>query len=133
MIINNLPNPATRHALGALSVPRGEFWINHQVLDGSKDSVDLLMLVKEVAAASHLYECRIIEMAALTSFFNWQVGPGDMRPVSDRAFCVGLIRVVIQGFTHNPTRDDFPGNVYAAGTHFNVKNTRFPKAKPFVE
>ena len=130
--LHNVPVEALK-ALGALSVPRGEFWINHERLDETKDSVDLLMLVKEVAAASHLYERGITEMEAFTSFFNWQVGPGDMRPVGDRAFCEGMSRVVIHGFTHNPTRDDFPGNVYAAGTHFNVKNTWFSKAKPFVE
>lgn len=130
--LHNVPVEALK-ALGALSVPRGEFWINHEVLDGSKDSVDLLMLVKEVAAASHLYQRGITEMEAFTSFFNWQVGPGDMRPVGDRAFCEGMSRVVIHGFTHNPTRDDYPGNVYAAGTHFNVKNTWFTKARPFVE
>ncbi len=130
--LHNVPVEAIK-ALGALSVPRGEFWIDHEVLDKTRDSVDLLMLVKEVAAASHLYQRGITEMEAFTSFLNWQVGPGDMRPVGDRAFCEGMSRVVIHGFTHNPTRDDFPGNVYAAGTHFNVKNTWFSKAKPFVE
>ena len=128
--LHNVPVDAIK-ALGALSVPRGEFWINHERLDETKDSVDLLMLVKEVASASHLYERKITELEAFTSFFNWQVGPGDMRPVGDRAFCEGMSRAVIHGFTHNPTRDDFPGNVYAAGTHFNIKNTWWPKVKPF--
>lgn len=130
--LHNVPVEAIK-ALGALDVPRGEFWIDHERLDETKDSIDLLMLVKEVAAASHLYQRGITELEAFTSFLNWQVGPGDMRPVGDRAFCEGMSRVVIHGFTHNPTRDDFPGNVYAAGTHFNVKNTWFAKAKPFVE
>ncbi|WP_373511682.1 glycosyl hydrolase, partial [Persicitalea sp.] len=128
--LHNVPVEAIK-ALGALSVPRGEFWINHERLDETKDSVDLLMLVKEVASASHLYERKITELEAFTSFYNWQVGPGDMRPVGDRAFCEGMSRAVIHGFTHNPTRDDFPGNVYAAGTHFNIKNTWWPKVKPF--
>ena len=130
--LHNVPVEAIK-ALGSLDVPRGEFWINHERLDDTRDSVDLLMLVKEVAAASHLYERKITELEAFTSFYNWQVGPGDMRPVGDRAFCEGMSRAVIHGFTHNPTRNDFPGNVYAAGTHFNIKNTWWPKVKPFVQ
>ncbi|GAA4469651.1 hypothetical protein GCM10023189_57010 [Nibrella saemangeumensis] len=128
--LHNVPVEAIK-ALGSLDVPRGEFWINHARLDDTKDSIDLLMLVKEIAAASHLYRRKITELEAFTSFQNWQEGPGDMRPIGDRAFCEGMSRPVIHGFTHNPTRQGFPGNVYAAGTHFNVKTTWWPKVKPF--
>ncbi|WP_247235689.1 glycosyl hydrolase [Telluribacter sp. SYSU D00476] len=128
--LHNVPVEAIK-ALGSLDVPRGEFWINHARFDDSKDSIDLLMLVKEIAAASHLYQRKITELEAFTSFQNWQEGPGDMRPIGDRAFCEGMSRAVIHGFTHNPTRAGFPGNVYAAGTHFNVKTTWWPKVKPF--
>ncbi|MPR33939.1 glycosyl hydrolase [Salmonirosea aquatica] len=130
--LHNVPVEAIK-ALGSLDVPRGEFWINHERLDETKDSVDLLMLVKEIAAASHLYQRKITELEAFTSFQNWQEGPGDMRPVGDRAFCEGMSRAVIHGFTHNPTREGYPGNVYAAGTHFNVKTTWWPKVKPFSD
>ncbi|TDB67428.1 glycosyl hydrolase [Arundinibacter roseus] len=128
--LHNVPVEAIK-ALGSLDVPRGEFWINHERLDGSKENIDLLMLVKEIAAASHLYERKITELEAFTSFQNWQEGPGDMRPVGDRAFCEGMNRAVIHGFTHNPTKDGFPGNVYAAGTHYNVKTTWWSKVRPF--
>ncbi len=128
--LHNVPVEAIK-ALGSLDVPRGEFWINHERLDETKDSIDLLMLVKEIAAASHLYQRKITELEAFTSFQNWQEGPGDMRPIGDRAFCEGMSRAVIHGFTHNPTKEGFPGNVYAAGTHFNVKTTWWPKVKPF--
>ena len=128
--LHNVPVEAIK-ALGSLDVPRGEFWINHERLDETRDSTDLLMLVKEIAAASHLYQRKITELEAFTSFQNWQEGPGDMRPIGDRAFCEGMSRAVIHGFTHNPTKEGFPGNVYAAGTHFNVKTTWWPKVKPF--
>lgn len=128
--LHNVPVEAIK-ALGALDVPRGEFWINHARYDDSADSIDLLMLVKEVAAASNIYKRKITELEAFTSFQNWQEGPGDMKPIGDRAFCEGMSRPVIHGFTHNPPGMGSPGIVYYAGTHFNDKVTWWPKVKPF--
>ncbi len=61
-------------ALGALDIPRGEFWINHSryYQDNTKDSIDILRVVKEVAAASHIYEKGIVEQEAFTSFQTFQ-------------------------------------------------------------
>jgi len=123
-------------ALGNLDIPRGEFWINHaRWYDDEKtgDSIDILRVVKEVAAASHIYEKGIVEEEAFTSFQHWQEGPGDMKPFGDRAFCEGMNRVVFHGFSHNPAAVGFPGYVYLAGTHFNDKRVWWPKAKPFIE
>lgn len=130
MPLHNVPVDAIK-ALGALNVPRGEFWINHIRYDGTPDSVDLMMLVKEVSAASHTYQRKIVEMEAFTSFQHWQEGPGDMKAIGDRAFCEGMNRVVVHGFTHSPASTGFPGIVYHAGTHYNDKVTWFGKSKPF--
>jgi hypothetical protein len=130
--LHNVPVESIK-ALGALDVPRGEFWINHAQYDATPDSIDLLMLVKEIAAASHIYQRKITELEAFTSFQNWQEGPGDMKPIGDRAFAEGMSRPVIHGFTHNPRGVGYPGIYYAAGTHFNDKTTWWPKAKPFVD
>jgi len=121
-------------ALGALDTPRGEFWINHSrnYKDSeSADSIDILRVVKEVAAASHIYQKGIVEMEAFTSFQHWQEGPFDMKQFGDRAFCEGMNRVVFHGFSHNVTGSGFPGYVYLAGTHFNNKRVWWPKVKPF--
>jgi len=123
-------------ALGNLDIPRGEFWINHSrnyVGSNGKDSIDILRVVKEVSAASHIYEKGIVEEEAFTSFQHWQEGPGDMKPFGDRAFCEGMNRVVFHGFSHNPTGSGYPGYVYHAGTHFNDKRVWWPKARPFIE
>ncbi|MCE6991988.1 glycosyl hydrolase [Dyadobacter sp. CY323] len=128
--LHNVPVESVK-ALGALDVPRGEFWINHSQYDATPDSIDLLMLVKEIAAASHIYQRKITELEAFTSFQNWWEGPGDMKPNGDRAFCEGMNRPVIHGFTHNPRGVGYPGIYYAAGTHFNDKTTWWPKVKPF--
>jgi hypothetical protein len=123
-------------AQGSLDIPRGEFWINHSrfYMDSNgKDSIDILRVVKEVAAASHIYEKGIVEEEAFTSFQHWQEGPFDMKPLGDRAFCEGMNRVVFHGFSHNITGSGYPGFVYHAGTHFNDKRVWWPKVKPFVD
>jgi hypothetical protein len=123
-------------ALGALDTPRGEFWVNHSRYykdSSAKDSIDILRVVKEVAAASHIYQKGIVEEEAFTSFQHWQEGPFDIKPQGDRAFCEGMNRVVFHGFSHNPTGTGFPGIVYGAGTHFNTKRVWWPKVKPFVD
>jgi len=128
-------------ALGAIDIPRGEFWINHfryyrdQNLEDStkRDSIDILRVVKEVSAASHIYQRGIVEEESFTSFQHWQEGPFDMKPLGDRAFCEGMNRVVFHGFSHNPTGTGYPGIVYGAGTHFNTKRVWWPKVKPFID
>lgn len=123
-------------ALGAIDIPRGEFWINHShfYLDGSgPDSIDIMRVVKEVSAASHIYKRGIVEEEAFTSFQHWQEGPFDLKPFGDRAFCEGMNRVVFHGFSHNPRGTGFPGIVYHAGTHFNNKRVWWPMVKPFID
>jgi hypothetical protein len=123
-------------ALGALDIPRGEFWINHgryyQDSETNAD-IDILQVVKEVAAAAHIYKKGIVEEEAFTSFQHWQEGPFDMKPYGDRAFSEGMNRVVFHGFSHNISGSGFPGYVYHAGTHFNNKRAWWPKAKPFIQ
>ncbi|RYG02598.1 MAG: hypothetical protein EOO02_10235, partial [Chitinophagaceae bacterium] len=120
----------TLKALGSLDIPRGEYWYNRTFFD--KDSVvDLIWLVKEIAAASHIYKRGIVEEESFTSYWDWQEGPGDLKKIADRAFCEGMNRVVIHGFTHNPTGIGSPGIAYFAGTHFNDRVTWWPKVKPF--
>ncbi|GAB3908563.1 hypothetical protein GCM10028803_44420 [Larkinella knui] len=128
--LHNVP-VETLKALGALDVPRGEFWSRYQYLDA--DSVDIMWLVKEIAAAAHIYKRQLIEEESFTSFHHWQEGPFDLKSIADRAFCEGMNRVVIHGFSHNPTGTGFPGIVYGAGTHFNTKQTWWPKIKPFTD
>jgi len=123
-------------ALGSLDIPRGEFWINHSRYykdENGIDSIDILRVVKEVSAASHIYEKEIVEEESFTSFMHWQEGPFDMKPAGDRAFCEGMNKVVFHGFSHNPEGTGYPGIVYHAGTHFNDKRVWWSKAKPFID
>jgi len=137
-IISESGGPGHRHhipvetlkALGALDVPRGEFWYNREYF--KEDSiVDYIWLVKEIAAASHIYQRGIAEEEAFTSYWDWQESPKDLKIIADRAFCEGMNRLVIHGFTHNPSEFGYPGIVYLAGTHYNDKRAWWPMAKAF--
>ncbi len=122
----------TLKALGSLDIPRGEFWYKSVVMDEG-DSIDVKQVVKETAAASHIYKKGIVEMEAFTSHQHWQEGPFDLKPVGDRAFCEGMNRLVIHGFSHEAVQGHVPGTVYHAGTHFNDRNPWWSKIRPFNE
>ncbi|WP_411029960.1 glycosyl hydrolase [Spongiimicrobium sp. 3-5] len=119
----------TLKALGALDIPRGEFWYERPFLN--KDSVDMVWLVKEIAAASHIYKKGIVEQEAFTSYWDWQEAPINLKPFADRAFAEGMNKLVIHGFTHNPSEYGVPGIAYFAGTHYNDKRVWWSKVKPF--
>lgn len=128
--LHNVPVEPLK-ALGSLDIPRGEYWINHSRLN--EKGIDILRVVKEVAAASHIYNRKIVEMEAFTTFQHWQESPAEMKPSGDRAFCEGMNKVVIHGSTHNPRGTGVPGIVYNAGTHFNDKRVWWSKVRPFNE
>lgn len=120
----------TLKALGALDIPRGEFWYNREYF--KEDSiVDYIWLVKEIAAASHIYKRGIAEEESFTSYWDWQEGPADLKIIADRAFCEGMNRLVIHGFPHNPSEFGYPGIAYWAGTHYNDKRAWWPKVRAF--
>ena len=127
--LHNCPFEALR-ALGSLDIPRGEFWNGNEFLD--EDGIDILWLVKEIACASHIYGKKIVDGEAFTSWFHWQEGPFDLKPLADRAMCGGLNLFTFHTGAHNPPEAGKPGWVYHAGTHINVNRVWWQKAKPFI-
>jgi (4-O-methyl)-D-glucuronate---lignin esterase len=109
-------------ALGALDIPRGEFWKDHNV-----------WVVKETACAAHIYGKPQVDMEAFTSWRHWQDGPFELKPIADRAFCGGANHFTFHTSAHNPSPTDRPGWVYHAGTHMNPSIAWWPKAKPWID
>ena len=127
--LHNVPVDALK-ALGSLDQPRGEFWKREEVhLD--EHGVDIMWLVKEIAAASHIYQRKVVEEEAFTSLYQWQYGPKDLKQLADRAFCEGMNRVVVHGASHSPNEFGYPGVTYFAGTHYNNKRAWYPMVRPF--
>ncbi|MDD4191624.1 MAG: glycosyl hydrolase, partial [Mangrovibacterium sp.] len=109
-------------ALGALDIPRGEFWY------GSNTS-----LVKEIACAAHIYGKELVEQEAYTSWVMWQEGPCDLKAISDNSFCNGMNKIIFHTYPHHPDGNDSPGWAYYAGTHIGPGRVWWPKAKPFMD
>lgn len=119
--IHQVPVDALK-ALGALDIPRGEFWNKHNI-----------WVVKETACASHIYGKKIVDMEAFTSWRHWQDGPFELKPLADRAMCGGTNHFTLHTFAHNPPEAGLPGWVYHAGTHINVNLVWWRKARPFID
>lgn len=128
--LHNCPFEALR-ALGALDIPRGEFWNKHHYYD--KDGEDILWLVKEIACASHIYGKSVVDGESFTSWQQWQEGPFDLKLLADKAMCEGLNLFTFHTGTHNPPEGGKPGWVYHAGTHMNPNRVWWPKIKPFID
>lgn len=109
-------------ALGAVDIPRGEFW-NGRTQQLTPEGFEELQVVKPIASAAHIYGRRIVEMESFTSFINWQEGPDVLKPLADRAFCEGMTRVVYHTISHNLPEAGRPGWTYQAGTQFNTHLT----------
>jgi hypothetical protein len=121
--IHNVPFEDLK-ALGALTVPRGEFWNKH-------GDLEKLQIVKGISSAAHIYNQRYVEAEAFTSVWLWQEGPGELKQLADRAMCEGLNRFVYHTFPHTPPESGRPGWVYNFGTLINTTNGWWPKSEGF--
>ena len=110
-------------ALGNVSVPRGEFWVQHRNI----------FLVKEVASASHIYGRKIVDAESFTTWRRWKDSPYDLKKIVDRAFCEGLNYVTFHTFASTGPEDGLPGRTYHAGSDINHANTWWNKSKPFMD
>jgi hypothetical protein len=118
-------------ALGALSVPRGEFWHNYPKYDD--EGYDSHWFIKGIASAAHLYDQTFVEAESFTSLTHWQESWQDLKPTADQAFCEGLNRVVFHTSTHSPDAFGSPGYVYGFGTHMNTRQTWWPKSRAWID
>jgi len=109
-------------ALGALDIPRGEFW------QGSSTS-----LVKEIASAAHIYGKKLVDQEAFTSWEMWQEGPCDLKSIADNSFCNGMNKITMHTFPHHPDGNHNPGWAFYAGTHMGPGRVWWPKVKPFMD
>lgn len=113
-------------ANGAVDSVQGEFWPHWE-------GIDSIWVVKETAAAAHIYGKPIVHMEAFTSFHHWADGPSYLKTSADRAFCEGSNHFVWHTWTHQPPGMGLPGVAYHAGTHINRNLLWWPKAGLFVD
>jgi hypothetical protein len=105
---------------------QGEFW-------PFWPDADAMWVVKETAAAGHIYGKPLVHMEAFTSFEAWREGPQDLKPSADRVFCEGGNHMVWHTWSHVSPEAGVPGWAYLAGTHINQNVTWWSKVRPFID
>jgi len=110
-------------ALGNVSIPRGEFWVQHRHI----------FLVKEVASAAHIYGRKVVDAESFTTWRRWKDSPFDLKKLVDRAFGEGLNFVTFHTFASTNPEDGLPGRTYHAGSDVNTTNTWWNKSGPFMD
>jgi hypothetical protein len=110
-------------ALGAVDIPRGEFWIRHRGI----------FLVKEIASAAHVYDKRLVDAEAFTTWRRWIDGPLNHKELADRALCEGLNCFSLHTFASSPPEAGLPGWAYHAGTDINPAATWWPMVRGLMD
>ena len=110
-------------ALGAVDIPRGEFWIRHRGI----------FLVKAIASAAHVYDKRLVDAEAFTTWRRWIDGPLDHKRLADRALGEGLNCFSLHTFASSPPEAGLPGWAYHAGTDINPSATWWPMAGALMD
>lgn len=110
-------------ALGAVDIPRGEFWIRHRGI----------FLIKEIASAAHVYDKRLVDAEAFTTWRRWVDGPLNHKEIADRALCEGLNNFSFHTFASSPPEAGLPGWAYHAGTDINPTATWWPMARALTD
>ena len=134
---NDIPPQDALKNLGRCDIPSGEFWVNgHYNAPGGYNSDRHLRLnLKQTSSAAHIYGIRQAEAEAFTQQeqdrTHWSLGPSDLKPYANDAFCEGINRFMLHQATCQPPSDGKPGYEFCAGQHFTPNITWWEQSAPF--
>ena len=111
-----------------VDIPMGEFWLNSPTHDKPNDMLDAI-------SGAHIYGKNIIQAEAFTSVrMNWGEHPGNLKAIGDRNFALGINKMVLHVFTHNPWMDKKPGmTLDGVGLYFQRDQTWFKQSKVWID
>ena len=134
---NDIPPQDVLKNFSTSDILAGEFWVNgHRNAPGgyNKNRSSRLNL-KQTATAAHVYGKRQAEAEAFTEqekdATHWTLGPADLKPYANDAFCEGINRFMLHAATSQPPSDGKPGYEYCAGTHFSPNITWWEQSPAF--
>lgn len=134
---NDIPPQDVLKNFSTGDIVAGEFWVDgHRNAPGgyNKDRMERLNL-KQTATAAHVYGKRQAEAEAFTEQekdgTHWTLGPSDLKPYANDAFCEGINRFMLHSATCQPPSDGKPGYEYCAGTHFTPNVTWWEMSNDF--
>ena len=111
-----------------VDLPMAEFWLNSPTHDKPNDMLDAI-------SGAHIYGKNIIQAEAFTSVrMNWGEHPGNLKRIGDRNFALGINKMVLHVWTHNPWMDKKPGmTLDGVGLYFQRDQTWFKQSKAWIE
>ncbi|OOQ61865.1 glycosyl hydrolase [Mucilaginibacter pedocola] len=134
---NDIPPMDVLKNFSTADIIAGEFWVNgHRNAPGgyNKNRMSRLNL-KQTATAAHVYGKVEAEAEAFTEqehdATHWTLGPSDLKPYANDAFCEGINRLMLHSATSQPPSDGKPGYEYCAGTHFTPNITWWEQSPAF--
>ncbi|HVU98290.1 MAG TPA: glycosyl hydrolase [Puia sp.] len=112
----------------AVDIPMGEFWLRSPTHDKPNDILDAI-------SGGHLYGKNIIQAEAFTELREaWDETPAMLKTLQDRNYALGINRLVLHVFVHNPWMDRKPGmTLGGVGTYLQRDQTWWPLAKGWID
>jgi hypothetical protein len=109
-------------------IPMGEFWLRSPTHDKPNDILDAV-------SGGHVYGKNIIQAEAFTELREaWDETPAMLKPLQDRNYTLGINRLVLHVFVHNPWLDRRPGMTLGGiGTFLQRDQTWWPLAKSWID
>ena len=109
-------------------LPMGEFWLNSPTHDKPNDMLDAIH-------GAHIYGKTVVQAEAFTSVrMNWNEHPGALKALGDRNFALGINKMAIHVFTHNPWMDKLPGiTLDGVGLYYQRNQTWFAQSKAWKD
>ena len=109
-------------------LPMGEFWLNSPTHDKPND-------MRDAISGAHIYGKKIIQSESFTTVrMDWTEHPGSLKVVGDRNFALGINKMVMHVFTHNPWLDKKPGmTLDGVGLYYQRDQTWFKQSKAWIE
>lgn len=133
---NDIPPQDVLKNLGRCDIPAGEFWVHYTLPeDGMNSRKSARLNLKQTASAAHIYGLREAQAEAFTQMeqdrTHWSLGPFDLKPYANDAFCEGINRLMLHQATCQLPEDGKPGFEFCAGQHFTPNITWWEQASAF--
>lgn len=112
----------------SVDLPMGEFWLNSPTHDKPNDMLDAI-------SGAHIYGKNIVQSESFTTLrMSWDEHPGMLKTIGDRNFALGINKMVLHVFTHNPWMNKQPGyTLDGVGLYFQRNQTWFKQAKAWID
>jgi hypothetical protein len=109
-------------------LPMGEFWLNSPTHDKPND-------MRDAISGAHIYGKKIIQSESFTTVrMDWSEHPGSLKIVGDRNFALGINKMVMHVFAHNPFLDRKPGvTLDGVGLYYQRDQTWFKQSKAWID